>query len=130
MTRTSGATVPANIALIGTELAMSWEDGHESFYPMAMLREHCPCALCKSRDQEAEKRDASAEGRAEAGNPLKMLPPEAAARISASILRYEIVGRYAVRFIWSDRHDSGIYDFRLLRGLCPCAECVAKNEES
>jgi DUF971 family protein len=35
----------------------------------------------------------------------------------------EPVGNYALRFRWSDGHDTGIYTFDFLRRLCPCAEC-------
>jgi DUF971 family protein len=35
------------------------------------------------------------------------------------------MGRYAVQFLWSDTHDSGIYPFDLLRKLCRCSECLA-----
>ena len=34
-----------------------------------------------------------------------------------------VVGRYAVTIQWSDGHDTGIYSYRTLRGLCPCAGC-------
>lgn len=34
------------------------------------------------------------------------------------------VGRYALRFDWSDGHDTGIYPFRLLRELCRCIPCL------
>jgi DUF971 family protein len=33
------------------------------------------------------------------------------------------VGRYALQFLWSDGHDTGIYPYDYLRGLCPCEEC-------
>ena len=29
----------------------------------------------------------------------------------------ELVGRYALRIRWKDGHDSGVYDFALLRSL-------------
>jgi DUF971 family protein len=35
-----------------------------------------------------------------------------------SIESIQIVGRYALTFRWSDGHQTGIYSFRLLRGLC------------
>jgi DUF971 family protein len=31
----------------------------------------------------------------------------------------ELVGNYAIRFRWSDGHDTGIFDFRFLRSLDP-----------
>ena len=38
---------------------------------------------------------------------------------------YLMVGRYAVQFLWSDAHFTGIYPFDTLRKLCPCDECRA-----
>ena len=35
----------------------------------------------------------------------------------------EPVGRYALQFKWSDGHDTGIYAYKLLRGLCQCDLC-------
>jgi DUF971 family protein len=29
----------------------------------------------------------------------------------------EYVGRYALKFVWSDGHDTGLYSYDLLRGL-------------
>jgi DUF971 family protein len=35
----------------------------------------------------------------------------------ATIASAELVGNYAVRVRWADGHDTGIYDFALLRAL-------------
>src|SRR5262249_61714078 len=35
----------------------------------------------------------------------------------------EPVGNYAIAPRWEDGHDTGLYSFRLLRQLCPCAAC-------
>ena len=38
---------PKNIKQINeTTLGISWNDGHESVYPVKFLRENCPCANC------------------------------------------------------------------------------------
>ena len=37
---------PTNIQQIGDELAISWNDGTESFFKLEMLRRACPCAGC------------------------------------------------------------------------------------
>ena len=37
------------------------------------------------------------------------------------------VGNYALRFGWSDGHDTGIYTFDYLRKLCPCPQCLPKG---
>jgi len=31
----------------------------------------------------------------------------------------QLVGNYALKIVWSDGHDSGIYSFRYLRDICP-----------
>jgi len=38
---------PADIQQIGSELAIKWDDGRESFIPLETLRRHCPCAGCQ-----------------------------------------------------------------------------------
>src|SRR5579862_7948774 len=40
----NGAMRPADLQLIGTELAIKWADGRESFIPLETLRRACPCA--------------------------------------------------------------------------------------
>jgi DUF971 family protein len=148
---TRDATEPAAIEQVGGELAIRWTDGHESFYTPGLLRENCPCAMCKVRREKLPRSGAAESGRTGSppsgpfpmaqdtpraaaspfpaspfpASPFPMFTPSVAA--SPGILATEPVGRYALRFHWSDRHDSGIYDFRLLRELCPCEECRARR---
>jgi len=93
-----------------SRLEVVWQDGHVSQYPPRWLRLNCRCAGC--RDEMT-------------GRPL--LDP---ARVPEAVhpLRIEYVGSYALRFEWSDGHDTGIYPFTLLRGLCPCEECAGAAE--
>ena len=37
---------PANIAVIGNELAIAWNDGVETYIALDALRRACPCASC------------------------------------------------------------------------------------
>ena len=37
-----------------------------------------------------------------------------------------LVGQYALQLGFASGHATGIYTFRYLRGLCPCAECVSE----
>jgi DUF971 family protein len=39
-------------------------------------------------------------------------------------LDHMTVGRYALQFLWSDGHDTGIYPYEMLRKICLCDECV------
>jgi DUF971 family protein len=108
----STPVVPERLELIGDEVAVRWTDGHESYYRQDELRTHCPCAQCRA------KRDTPVDR-----NPLRVIGPDEQRAAGAKIIGHEPVGRYAVQFHWSDRHDDGIYDFRMLRALCGCGSC-------
>ncbi len=47
----------------------------------------------------------------------RMLDPSTIAD-DLSIIDLRLVGRYALTFQWSDGHQTGIYSFSFLRGLC------------
>ena len=53
--------------------------------------------------------------------PVGSHPATVAADIHAE--DHLMVGRYAVQFLWSDAHFTGIYPFEMLRMLCQCDEC-------
>ena len=117
-----GATDPADISVSRErrELRIRWRDDHESVYGFDLLRKECPCALCNDL-----------RGRAAAPVPsLTVLsgPVLRAGEVQASAV--EAVGRYALKFVWSDGHDSGIYAYTHLRGLCPCPTCRSEREAS
>lgn len=83
------------------DILIEWKDGEVCVYPSRELRLECPCARCV--DEMSGRR---------------ILQPES---ISLDVYpkSLELVGRYALRVYWSDNHSSGIYTFKLLRGLCP-----------
>jgi len=87
---------------MGGELALAWSDGQESFMELSMLREHCPCANCQG--------EPDALGRVVL--PQKIKGPKA-----EELLRYEIVGGYAIQLYWGDGHSTGIYTYAYLRAL-------------
>jgi DUF971 family protein len=93
-------------SVIDRTLTIVWSDGHRSTYAWRALRAGCPCARCKG---EWDYRPA----------PLRAedFPPALRA------IRLERVGAYALRFGWTDGHDTGIYPFPLLRNeLCECGD--------
>ena len=102
----------------GTGMEIDWRDGHESTWSFFWLRHGCPCAACH------EERDAA--GRAP-GIP-KPKPQTLLPMYEAPIKPLEVspVGKYALRFKWSDGHESGIYSWEYLRRQCQCAVCIAK----
>lgn len=94
---------PADLQVIGTELAIRWEDGSESFIDLPTLRRHCPCATC------AGEKDIM-------GNLYKG-PDRPLTERSVQLVRVEPVGGYAVQPVWADGHHTGLYTFEHLRRL-------------
>ena len=116
-------TLARTLESIGDELfGIVWADGHESVYPLAHLRDACPCASCNQKRGAAPAASGSSPGGFAlpvVGSPGSGAPP--------GLARWEAVGRYAVRFFWSDRHDTGIYTFEYLRAICACEACDAER---
>ena len=102
MSRPAGPspTTPTKIKKVSPgELLIQWADGHESHYVAPQLRGMCPCASCKD----------------EMTGIRIILPihiPD-----TLEFRRIELVGQYALQFVWSDGHRTGIYSFDYLRGL-------------
>ena len=100
--RTSQPSTPQHIELdlSQRELRITWGDGYHSTYPLAYLRQICPCAIC---DQQPENQD----------------PADARALVVSTELRPDHpvarVGSYALQFFWADGHNTGIYTFAYLR---------------
>ena len=91
------------------EIGVVWRDGHESFYTARDLRCQCPCAACIEETTGRKILDDAS------------VPEEIRPRL------YQGVGNYAVQFVWSDGHSTGIYSHALLRRLCPCKECASQR---
>ncbi len=104
--------VPIEIGSVTDKtLTLVWSDGHHSTYSWQSLRIHCPCARCKG-EPGYRPRSLTTED----------IPPTIRA------MSMNRVGAYALRFVWSDGHDTGIYPFPLLRNdLCECDEHQAKR---
>ncbi len=100
-----------------TALLIVWDDGHESIYTYEDLRQECPCATCR------QLRNKSENGKI----PFKKTIPLRLKKEGIRPLTVEPVGQYAYKFNWNDKHDTGIYTFEFLRGLCSCEEC--RSEE-
>lgn len=98
------------------QLAIRWSDGHVSVYPLASLRGACPCATCRAEREQPRPRGA-----------LRVLPAAFDAVGATIVETAELVGAYGVRLRWKDGHDTGIFDYRLLRSLCPCELCRGRG---
>jgi DUF971 family protein len=80
-----------------TRLRIRWKDGAVSEFAPRALRLLCPCAGC-----------------VEEMTGERILVPE---MVPMDVHPTEIqwVGRYALRFVWSDGHSTGIYPFEYFR---------------
>jgi DUF971 family protein len=81
-------------------LRITWADDRVCHFQAAPLRRACPCAQCVNE-----------------WTGQRTLKPETISD-EMEIKDLSIVGRYALNFIWSDGHETGIYSFRYLRELC------------
>ncbi len=95
-------------------LRVEWADGHRSVYAFEALRWACPCATCRGEWGRPGLLDAT-----------DRLTPE-----QTDLVDLRQVGRYAICPIWADGHSTGIFTYRALRDLCPCAECAGRGATS
>jgi len=99
---------PKSIDRVKEGIRIQWQDGHESVFTGQYLRQRCPCAVCKETP----------------GHP----PPQPIPGGKVEIKAANPMGWYAVQFTFSDGHDSGIFSYELLRGICPCEVCSGKKD--
>lgn len=95
------AIEPSEISQESNSLVrITWADGRVCEYQAADLRRACPCAQCVNE-----------------WTGQRTLQPESISD-EVEINDLSIVGRYALNFRWSDKHETGIYSFQYLRDLC------------
>lgn len=94
--------LPVNIQLVGHELAIAWDDGQESYFEPERLRAASPSAETQG------ERDIL--GIQYGGDGPRKFP-------GVTVLGWEQVGNYALRFDFSDGHRTGLYSFEYLRKL-------------
>ena len=96
---------PTEFKRLGTQgIRTTWDNGHVGEYTTPYLRRWCPCANCvheltgqRLLDPKSIPEDLTMEG-------------------------VEMVGAYALRFQFSDFHQTGIYPFDYLWKICPCGQ--------
>ena len=93
---------PSDIQLIGSEVAIRWDDNKESFITFATLRAASPSAQVKG------ERDIF--GTVYGGEAPRDYR-------GVEVTGWERVGNYAIRFEFSDGHRTGLYAYDMLRAL-------------
>jgi len=92
-------------------LQIIWPDGHESHFSSYHLRLNCSCASCIDEDTGDKILE------------TKSVP------LDIKINGINPVGRYGLSIGFSDGHNTGIYVFEKLRGLCECSICTSDKKE-
>lgn len=80
-------------------ITIEWSDDKSFTYNASELRRACPCAGCVNE-----------------WTGERTLKPESVAD-GLSFKNIGIVGRYALNFVFSDDHDTGIFSFKYLREI-------------
>ncbi len=101
MTAPNNITPPIDIKANtqGGSLDITWKPGEVTRLKFVALRGECPCAGCV--DEWTGKRTLD----------VSKIPPDI--RIAAMSL----VGNYAIKIVWSDGHDTGLFSWKRLREL-------------
>ncbi len=90
----------------GSRLRIAWKDGLVSEYVPRELRLLCPCAACVDEM-----------------TGIRTLRPDSVDQdVYPTAIHY--VGRYALQFVWSDGHGTGIYTFDYLRKVAEASDAV------
>jgi DUF971 family protein len=94
--------VPTNVQIVGSEVAIAWNDGVESYFAAGMLRAASPSAETRG------ERDIL--GQQYGGHGPRNFD-------QVRVVGWERVGNYALRFDFSDGHRTGLYSYEYLRAL-------------
>ena len=94
---------PQTIMVIENNIAIKWEDQSESYLSNKELRDKCPCANCSGESDVF-------------GNVYRAeVAPETPKKYIVN--GYINIGHYAIRIMWGDGHNAGIYSFDFLKKL-------------
>lgn len=94
---------PEQIKIKKGNLIVKWSNENEVVYPLQYLREKCPCAGCQGETILFTHYAATED---------KNYTPE-----SFAIAGVESVGGYAIKVIWKDGHDAGLYSWEYLKSI-------------
>jgi DUF971 family protein len=114
------ANTPINLDLKKDEsLTIGWSDGTTSVYPIAYLRKMSPSAEMRELRKEMNT------------NPLTILPDGMGSSDAITATGAEMVGNYAIKIMFSDGHDTGLYTWSYLREVDPAnqADGLTKSDQ-
>jgi len=93
---------PVDVQIIGSEVALRWSDGRETYFPADYLRAASPSA------ETHGERDIF--GQQHGGHGPRDFS-------GVAVVGWERIGNYALRFDFSDGHRTGLYAYDYLLKL-------------
>lgn len=87
--------------LSGNVAEIRWDDNAVTAHTSFNLRMRCPCATCRDLHNPDPKAVRGPKG----------VPP------MVELTSFDWVGNYAVNFVFSDGHNTGIYTYKYMREL-------------
>ena len=80
-------------------LEIVWDENDVSRLPFRLLRQSCRCAMCIDEF-----------------TGVQILDPDSVAN-DIQLNDVSLTGNYALKFVWADKHDSGLYTWPHLHSL-------------
>ena len=106
------ANPPTGIRSLSKEqaLELTWDNGKVIPLSFLFLRGECPCAACVDEFTGQKILDVSTI-------PKDIHPTD-----------FSMTGNYALKIVWSDNHDSGLFTWDFLALLCQAVEEYNENK--
>ena len=100
------ATVAEDVTQTGKGVQIRWSDGRTCHFPYRYLRLQCACASCIEEMTGRKLLNVTS------------VPDD------IIVVDYITVGKYALQFLWSDGHETGIYPYTMLLRLAENDDAV------
>lgn len=105
---------PQDIQFIGNEVAILWPNGREDYFKMEELR------ACSPSAENMGERDIL--GNLHGGDGQKKFP-------GVEIRNWILIGNYAIRFYFSDGHNTGLFSFEYLQKLGDAKKTLSRDND-
>jgi DUF971 family protein len=91
---------PNKIEIKNGKLFIAWKTDDASEIELSILRKNCPCAYCTTQEEGSDD-----------------MRVRRYTKEQLTVANVEIVGNYALKVVWQDGHNLGIYTFESLKEM-------------
>lgn len=100
-------TPPQAVDVATDELWVTWTDDHIGRFDLVSLRRACSCAMCTEMREQGEE-----------------VWPRPGAPGVLRLEGAELMGAWGLNLRWNDGHETGVYEWDVLRSSCRCPLCA------